>query len=68
MLNHRGPVNTVRDINERFSVHTSDRVLALSSLGFDLSVYDVFGMLAAGATIVQPTLAQARDPATMAAN
>lgn len=62
MLNHRGPVNTVRDINERFSIRSTDRVLALSSLGFDLSVYDVFGMLAVGATIVQPTPAQARDP------
>lgn len=62
MLNHRGPVNTVFDINQRFHVQASDRVLALSSLGFDLSVYDLFGMLAAGGTIVQPTLAQSRDP------
>lgn len=63
MLNHRGPVNTIRDINERFNIQSVDRVLALSSLGFDLSVYDLFGMFAVGATIVQPTLAQSRDPA-----
>ncbi len=31
-----------------------DRVLPLSSLCFDLSVYDLFGLLAAGATIVIP--------------
>ena len=37
------------DLNERFDVGASDRVLALSSLSFDLSVYDIFGMLAAGA-------------------
>ena len=62
MLNHRGPVNTVRDINERFNIRASDRVLALSSLGFDLSVYDLFGMLSVGGTIIQPTLSQSRDP------
>ena len=62
MLNHRGPVNTVRDVNQRFNIRASDRVLALSSLGFDLSVYDLFGMLAVGGTIIQPTLSQSRDP------
>ena len=62
MLNHRGPVNTIRDVNSRFQIQSTDRVLSLSSLGFDLSVYDLFGMLAIGATIIQPTAAQARDP------
>ncbi len=62
MLNHRGPVNTIRDINARYDVQSRDRVLALSSLGFDLSVYDLFGMLSAGGAIVQPTAAQSRDP------
>ncbi len=62
MLDHRGPVNTIRDVNERFQVDFRDRVLSLSSLGFDLSVYDLFGMFAVGATVVQPTLAQSRDP------
>lgn len=66
MLNHRGPVNTVRDINTRFGVRDTDRVLALSSLGFDLSVYDVFGMLAVGAAIVLPTPDQALDPGSWA--
>ncbi len=62
MLNHRGPVNTVRDVNQRFGITASDRVLALSSLGFDLSVYDLFGIFAAGAILIQPTPAEARDP------
>ncbi|MCM2370991.1 amino acid adenylation domain-containing protein [Aporhodopirellula aestuarii] len=62
MLNHRGPVNTIRDINTRFRVNESDRVLALSSLGFDLSVYDLFGMLSVGATIVLPTSHEVRNP------
>jgi non-ribosomal peptide synthetase component F len=47
-------VNTCLDLNERFDVGASDRVLALSSISFDLSVYDVFGLLGAGASLVVP--------------
>jgi len=63
MIDHRGVVNTVLDINQRFEVGPSDRILALSALGFDLSAYDIFGTLAAGATIVMPDAKQNRDPA-----
>ncbi|NEQ83501.1 MAG: amino acid adenylation domain-containing protein, partial [Moorea sp. SIO2I5] len=63
MINHRGAVNTIIDINQRFDVSPSDRVLALSSLSFDLSVYDIFGTLAAGGTIVIPKASCDRDPA-----
>ncbi|WP_036486315.1 non-ribosomal peptide synthetase [Myxosarcina sp. GI1] len=63
MINHRGAVNTILDINRRFNVTPSDRVLALSSLSFDLSVYDIFGTLAAGGTIVIPDKHKERDPA-----
>ncbi|MEM7582347.1 MAG: amino acid adenylation domain-containing protein [Acidobacteriota bacterium] len=62
MIDHRGAVNTILDINDRFSVGPEDRVLALASLGFDLSVYDVFGLLAAGGTLVLPEPSAARDP------
>jgi non-ribosomal peptide synthetase component F len=47
-------LNKIFDLNERFEVGPSDRVLALSSLSFDLSVYDIFGLLAAGGCIVVP--------------
>ncbi|XYI03830.1 non-ribosomal peptide synthase/polyketide synthase [Sorangium sp. So ce1128] len=63
MIDHRGAVNTLLEINRRFGVGPSDRVLALSSLSFDLSVYDVFGLLAAGGAIVFPEDARRRDPA-----
>jgi amino acid adenylation domain-containing protein/non-ribosomal peptide synthase protein (TIGR01720 family) len=62
MIDHRGAVNTIIDINERFAVQPEDRVLALSSLSFDLSVYDIFGMLSAGGTIVMPDANARRDP------
>jgi amino acid adenylation domain-containing protein len=62
MIDHRGAVNTILDINARFHVDQHDRVLALSEFTFDLSVYDIFGTLAAGATIVMPTSDAVRDP------
>ena len=65
MISHRGAVNTIFDINRRFDVQAADRVLALSSLSFDLSVYDIFGALAAGATVVIPEPMAARDPALL---
>ena len=67
MIDHRGAGNTILDINSRFAVGPSDRVLALSNLHFDLSVYDMFGILAAGGAIVLPRADLARDPAHWAA-
>ncbi|MBP0020476.1 MAG: amino acid adenylation domain-containing protein [Cyanobacteria bacterium SBLK] len=61
-IDHRGAVNTIEDINRRFDIGANDRVLALSSLSFDLSVYDIFGILAAGGAIVLPEAHRDRDP------
>jgi amino acid adenylation domain-containing protein len=63
MIAHRAALNTVLDINQRFAVSDRDRVLALSSMSFDLSVYDVFGLLAAGGAVVIPPPDSMRDPA-----
>ncbi|MES9525328.1 amino acid adenylation domain-containing protein [Streptomyces capoamus] len=62
MITHRSAVNTIEDINRRFAVGPEDRVLALAGLGFDLSVYDVFGVLAAGGCLVLPDPARRADP------
>ncbi len=45
MVDHGAAVNTVLDVNRRFGIDDRDRVLGLSSLSFDLSVYDIFGLL-----------------------
>ena len=63
VIDHRGAVNTLLDINRRFAVGAADRMLAVSSLSFDLSVYDFFGTLAAGAAVVLLEPQQALDPA-----
>lgn len=62
MIDHRGAANTILDINQRFAVGPVDRVFALSSLSFDLSVYDIFGPLAVGGAIVVPDHWTSPDP------
>ncbi len=62
MIEHRAAANTLADVNRRFGVGPADRVLALSALNFDLSVYDLFGVLAAGGAVVLPEPAAAPDP------
>ncbi|SOU07152.1 non-ribosomal peptide synthetase/type I polyketide synthase [Xanthomonas arboricola] len=62
VIDHRAAVNTVAHINRIFALEASDKVLAVSDLGFDLSVYDLFGTLAAGATLVVPEPSLGRDP------
>ena len=52
MISHRGASNTIRDINERFNVSANDACMAISELDFDLSVYDIFGMLSCGGKVI----------------
>jgi pyochelin synthetase len=63
MIEHRAVLNTILDINELFGIGAGDRVLGLADLGFDLSVYDIFGAHAAGATLVLPDPGKTADPA-----
>ncbi len=53
-ISHHGASNTCKDINQRWRVGEGDAVLALASLSFDLSVYDLFGVLAGGGRLVMP--------------
>ena len=52
MISHRGASNTIRDINERFNLSANDACMAISELDFDLSVYDIFGMLSLGGKVI----------------
>lgn len=54
-IEHGAALNTIVDISSRFAVTNKDVLFAISSMGFDLSVYDVFGGLSAGATLVMPS-------------
>ncbi|SDY37521.1 non-ribosomal peptide synthetase [Lachnobacterium bovis] len=50
-ITRKAMMNTVLDINNRFQVKNDDTFICISSFGFDLSVYDVFGALIKGASI-----------------
>nr|WP_297353582.1 non-ribosomal peptide synthetase [uncultured Caldimonas sp.] len=63
MLEHRTVSNTVQDMNARLQLTPDDKVLALSALHFDMSVYDMFGTLSAGGALVMPSPAHLADPA-----
>ena len=65
LLRHRPVVNTIDWVNRTFNVGPRDRLLFVTSLSFDLSVYDIFGTLAAGGSIRIANEQELRDPAAL---
>ncbi|MCX5412438.1 non-ribosomal peptide synthetase [Streptomyces sp. NBC_00059] len=63
MVNHRALVNCLTETAETFRITAADRALAVAALHHDLSVFDLFGVLGAGGTLVVPAAAERRDPA-----
>ncbi|MFK5977253.1 MAG: amino acid adenylation domain-containing protein, partial [Sulfurovum sp.] len=59
---HKGVSNTILAVNERFNVSSLDISFAISELSFDLSVYDIFGMLSAGGTVLFPDTNRREEP------
>ncbi len=66
VLTHSAVVNTLEWVNREFEVGPSDRLLFVTSPCFDLSVYDVFGILGAGGTVVVATEEVLSDACTLA--
>ena len=51
VVQHKPAVNLIEWVNNTFKIDQHERLLFVTSLGFDLSVYDIFGTLAAGGTV-----------------
>jgi amino acid adenylation domain-containing protein len=51
MIDHYAAANTIIDINKKFNITQADKIIGLSSMCFDLSVYDIFGALSTGAAL-----------------
>lgn len=51
-ISHIGATNTINDIIKRFKVTQEDIAIAISSVDFDLSVFDIFGMLSVGGKLL----------------
>lgn len=62
MITHENVMNTILDVNERIDLNQKDRVFALSNLNFDLSVFDIFGVLLVGGAIVIPKQFDIKNP------
>ncbi|MFI0370116.1 condensation domain-containing protein, partial [Actinomadura sp. 1N219] len=61
-VRHAGIANNVLDLNRRFGVGPGDRIAGLSALAFDMSVYELVGVLGAGAGVVLPDPGRETDP------
>jgi acyl-coenzyme A synthetase/AMP-(fatty) acid ligase len=66
VVRHRPVINLIEWVNRTFAIGPSDRLLFVTSLSFDLSVYDIFGALAAGASIRVARGHELRDPQQLA--
>lgn len=66
VMSHRAVVNTLDWVSRTCAVGPGDRCLFVTSASFDLSVYDLFGALGAGATLVVASSAVLADPEALA--
>jgi amino acid adenylation domain-containing protein len=66
VVRHRSAANTLRWNNETLGIGPGDRHLFVNSICFDLSIYDLLGMLGAGATVRVATEEELRDPERLA--
>jgi len=51
-ISHKAAHNTICDVNLKYNINQHDCAIAVSSLDFDLSVYDIFGLLSVGGRLV----------------
>ncbi|HSF43792.1 MAG TPA: amino acid adenylation domain-containing protein [Thermoanaerobaculia bacterium] len=62
MVRHRPVINLLRWAYRTFAFSPEDRVLFVTALSFDLSVFDIFGLLGAGGSIRIADEEEIRDP------
>lgn len=65
-VRHQPVINLIDWVNKKFRVGNDDQLLFVTSLAFDLSVYDIFGILAAGGVIRVVSAKDVRDPSQLA--
>lgn len=61
-VQHKPVINLIEWVNRTFKVGPHDRLLFVTSLCFDLSVYDIFGILASGGSIRVASRSELRNP------
>ena len=61
-MSHMAAMNTIVEILHMFNIGPTDSILNISAFDFDLAVFDIFGILTAGGTIVLIDEKEYRDP------
>ena len=51
-VTHASAMNTIFDMVERLNMSNNDKIVGISPINFDLSVFDIFGTFTSGATLV----------------
>lgn len=62
IIDHRTATNTLEDIDGHSGPNAQDRVFGLSSLSFDLPVYDASAPFTVSAALILPEAGRERDP------
>ncbi|MEB3980325.1 amino acid adenylation domain-containing protein [Mycobacterium sp. 663a-19] len=65
LIEHRGVTNLMCTMFRQFGVTSSDTVLSVASIAFDMALGDIFCALACGARVVLATAMEAMDPAAL---
>ncbi|HEX3782055.1 MAG TPA: amino acid adenylation domain-containing protein [Pseudonocardiaceae bacterium] len=65
VVSHRAMTNLLMDMRERFPLGPADRLLAVTTVSFDIAVLELFLPLIRGAGVVLATRDQVRDPAML---
>ncbi|MCM3340705.1 amino acid adenylation domain-containing protein [Paenibacillus sp. MER TA 81-3] len=65
MIEHHSVVNLIYWVNRTFNINEKDVMLFITSICFDLSVYDIFGILSVGGKIVMSTKEESNDLALL---
>ncbi len=60
-MTHAAAMNTIMDICSKFEVSDDDKILGISNLYFDLSVFDIFAAFYANATLILPLESRKKD-------
>lgn len=61
---HRAAAALLQQMNARLAVYDDDEILRVAPLGACATVYDLFGVLSAGGTIIVPGRREATSPAS----
>lgn len=66
VVEHQPVINLIEWVNKTYSINEHDKLLFITSFNFDLSVYDVFGILAGGGSIYYASENEIREPKVLA--